>query len=321
MMNNRVSCIAAGVLALVASSVAAEEPSGPATTPRDPATISGMDHGQMDHGSRSGTEQGSRSPTKTNDTSPANGGMDHGSMQGGAPPPDARDPHAYSEGYDFGPIAPPHMMAEMHNFGLFLADRFEAVHTDDDSFAVFDVLAWYGRDYNRLWFKTDGEVNGGELEDAHTELLWGHAVAAYWDTQLGVRYDSGEGPNRTWLAFGIQGLAPYWFDLEATGYFGEEGRSAARLEAEYELLLTQRLILQPRIEASFYGSRDAERELGAGLSSVEAGLRLRYEIWREFAPYVGIERATKHGETAEFARDAGEDDTETRLVAGVRFWF
>jgi copper resistance protein B len=257
--------------------------------------MSGMDLSQMDQGSQSGTERGSMSPSKTDDTNPVNGAVDDGSMQGGGPPTDARDPHAYSEGYDFGPIAPPHMMAERHNFGLFLADRFEAVHTDDDSLAVFDVLAWYGRDYNRLWLKAEGEVNGGELEEAQTELLWGHAVAAYWDTQLGVRYDSGEGPNRAWLAFGIQGLAPYWFEAEATAYLGEEGRSALSLEAEYELLLTQRLILQPRIEASLYGSRDAELERGTGLSSAAAGLRLRYEIWREFAPYVGIERVAKYG--------------------------
>jgi copper resistance protein B len=152
-------------------------------------------------------------------------------------------------------------------------------------------------------------------------LLWGHAVAAYWDTQLGVRYDSGVGTDRKWLAFGVQGLAPYWFEVEATAYAGEQGRTAFRLEAEYELLLTQKLILQPRIEANFYGKRDVARELGSGLSDLAAGVRLRYEIRREFAPYIGIERADKFGATADFARAAGHDTQETRIVAGLCFWF
>ena len=121
--------------------------------------------------------------------------------------------------------------------------------------------------------------------------------------------------------FGIQGLAPYWFEVDADVYVGDEGRTALRLDAEYELLLTQKLILQPRIEANFYGKRDAERALGAGLSDLTVAVRLRYELWREFAPYVGIERAGKFGATAEYARAAGEETKETRLVASVRFRF
>lgn len=254
-------------------------------------------------------------------------GVGHRSMQGGSPPPEARDPHAYSGGYALGrgayalPGGRQLRMADEHNFGAFLADRFERARTHDDSFLLYDVLAWYGRDYNRAWFKGDGEVDGGKLKDARAELLWGHAVAAYWDAQLGVRHDSGAGPNRTWLAFGVQGLAPYWFELEASAYVGDQGRTALRLEAEYELLFTQRLILQPRLEASFYGKRDTERLRGSGLSALETGLRLRYEIWREFAPYIGIERVAKYGETADLVRAAGEDAKQTRLVAGVRFWF
>ena len=146
-------------------------------------------------------------------------------------------------------------------------------------------------------------------------------MAVYWDTQLGVRYDSGEGPGRSWLAFGIQGLAPYWFEVDAAAYVGEEGRSALRLEAEYELLLTQKLILQPKIEMNFYGKSDVERGLGSGLSDVSVALRLRYEIRREFAPYIGIERAAKVGGTADYARAAGKDAEETRFIAGLRFWW
>ncbi len=152
-------------------------------------------------------------------------------------------------------------------------------------------------------------------------MLWGHAIAAYWDTQLGVRYDSGEGPNRSWLAFGVQGLAPYSFEVEATAYLGDSGRSALRLDASYELLITQKLILQPRIEANIYGKRDPDRRLGSGLSDVSAALRLRYEFRRELAPYIGIEWVRKYGETGDLTRAAGEDANDTRFVAGLRFWF
>lgn len=312
MMNARMMRYAAAAAILAFGSAVEAQEAAPAGV--EAATMPG-EQGHADHGTHA-------APAPANRPGPAGGGAtDHGSMQGGMPPPDARDPHAYAEGYDFGPIPPPRMMAEHHAFGSLLADRLEGVRTDDDWFAVYDVLAWYGRDYNRVWLKAEGEVDDGRLEDAHTELLWGHAVAAYWDAQLGVRHDSGEGPNRTWLAFGVQGLAPYWFELDVTGYLGEEGRTALSVEAEYELLITQRLILQPRLEATFYGSEDAEREQGTGLSRVDAGLRLRYEFRREFAPYLGIERVARYGDTADFARAAGDDDKETHLVAGVRFWF
>jgi copper resistance protein B len=269
-----------------------------------------VDHAAMGHGAMPGME-----------TPAAEGGsMNHGSMQGGPAPSDARDPHAYADGYDFGPIMPP-MHAEGHSFGSLLLDRFERARTRDSTSTEYDLNAWYGGDYDRAVLKAEGDYDGGRLHDARTDLLWGHAVSAYWDTQLGVRYDSGLKPDRRWLAFGIQGLAPYWFEVEATAYVGEQGRTAFRFAAEYELLLTQKLILQPRIEANFYGKRDVERELGSGLSDLAAGVRLRYEICRELAPYVGIERAGKFGATADHARTAGEDAKETRLVAGVRFWF
>ena len=137
----------------------------------------------------------------------------------------------------------------------------------------------------------------------------------------GLRYDSGIAPDRKWLAVGVQGLAPYWFEVDAAAYIGEQGRTALRLSAEYELLLTQKLVLQPRVEANFYGQRDAARELGAGLSSLITGVRLRYEIRREFAPYVGVEWGGKFGGTADYARATGVRAHETRVVAGVRFWY
>lgn len=261
--------------------------------------------------------------------SPA-GAMDHGdmNMQGGAAPPDARDPHGYSGGYtlDSGPYALPGprrlRLSDEHSFGALRVDRLERVHTRHDGYATaYDAQAWFGRDYERLVLKAEGDWARGRLQEARTEALWGHALAPYWDTQLGVRYDNGVGPDRGWLAFGMQGLAPYWFEVDATAYVGGSGRSALRLAAEYELLLTQRLILQPRIEFNVYGKRDEARDIGGGLSDGVAGLRLRYEITRQIAPYVGVERAANFGQTADFARAEGERTTETRWVAGLRVWF
>ncbi|MCL5061254.1 MAG: copper resistance protein B, partial [Candidatus Thermoplasmatota archaeon] len=212
-------------------------------------------------------------------------------------------------------------LADEHNFGALLVDRLERRDTGDGNATAYDAQAWFGRDYDRLVVKAEGDVAQGKLQEARTELLWAHAIAPFWDTQLGARYDSGEGPDRGWLAFGVQGLAPYWFNVDAAAYVGGNGRTALRLVAEYELLLTQKLVLQPRIEVNAYGKRDEARDIGSGLSDVAAGLRLRYEFTRQFAPYVGVERAEKFGRTADLARAAGEKPNEARWVAGVRFWF
>lgn len=306
-----------------------------------PEAMPGMNHGSMseqeampgmDHGNMQ--KQGAMPDMEHGDTMTPGAGemtgmsaMDHGSMQAAAEPADARDPHAYSGGYtlESGPyaLAGPRQLqlGDEHNFGSLLVDKLEAVRTSDENAAAYDLQAWFGRDYDRAVLRAEGRYVDDAIEEASTELLWGHAVATFWDTLLGVRYDSGEGPNRTWLAFGVQGLAPYWFEVDATGYIGEEGRSAVRLNAEYELLFTQKLILQPAVEADFYGKNDEERGIGAGLSELVAGVRLRYEFRREFAPYVGVEWAGKYGTTADYARDAGLDTSETRAVAGLRFWF
>ena len=232
----------------------------------------------------------------------------------------ARDPHAYADGYDFGPIPRPRF-ADEHSFGSLLIDRLEWVHTSNITATAYDIQAWYGRDFDRVVLKAEGDIDNGAVQEARTELLWNHAVSAFWDTQFGLRYDSGEGPERSWLALGVQGLAPYWFEITATAYVGDENRTALRLDGEYELLLTQRLKLQPRLEADFYGKDDTERALGSGLSDLIVGLRLRYEFLRELAPYMGIEWAGKYGGTADYARALGDSSKETRWVAGLRFWF
>lgn len=208
-------------------------------------------------------------------------------------------------------------MDDTAKFGKVLLDQFER---GEEGTLSWDGEAWYGGDYNKLWLKTEGEHARGE-EAGNVELLWDRVIARWWDAQAGVRHDFSEGPSRTWAAFGVQGLAPYWFEVEATAYLGDEGRTAARLVGEYELLLTQRWVLQPKMELNLYGKEDAQNHLGSGLSDVKLGLRLRYEIRREFAPYVGLVWSRSFGGTADFVRDAGEDASDVQFVAGLRAWF
>lgn len=290
----------------------------------DDTQVQGMDHSKMQMSDPSTTEVDHSKMQMGGDTNEMQA-KDHstarGSMQGGAAPANARDPHAYSGGYTLGPKDKRLVLADEHNFGSLLVDRLEAASNSGDTTINYDMQAWFGRDYNRLVFKAEGSIESGSLEEASTELLWGRALTTFWDTQLGIRYDNGEGPGRSWLAFGIQGLAPYWFEVDITAYLGQNGRTALSMEAEYEILLTQKLILQPRLEAGLYGKDDIPLGIGSGLSEVSAGLRLRYEFRREIAPYLGIEWAGKYGNTADLSRAAGQDTKETRWVAGIRFWF
>lgn len=243
-----------------------------------------------------------------------------GPMQGGRAPPDARDPDAHAEGLPR--MSMPGMdMADDARFGRVLVNELEYAHGRRERGQSLNLEAWYGSDYNKLWLKAEGERSGGRLDTFRTEVLWDHAISTYWSTQLGVRHDNGRGPARTWLAFGVQGLAPYWFETEATAYVGRNGTVAARLEARYDLLLTQKWILQPKVEANLYSKNDPDRGIGSGLSDMELGIRLRYEISRQFAPYIGVSWNRKFGKTADYARQAGERVRSTQFVAGVRFWF
>ncbi|MGH8174147.1 MAG: copper resistance protein B [Rhodanobacteraceae bacterium] len=212
-------------------------------------------------------------------------------------------------------------MDDTASFAMFKLSRLERAFSDNGPSIDWKADAWIGGDIDKLWLRSEGEHADGGLQQGDVEVLWNHAVAPFWDTQLGVRQDFGQGPNRTWAAFGVQGLAPYWFDVELTAYAGSAGRTAFRAEVDYEILLTQRLILQPRIEINAYGKSDPEAGIGSGLNDAEAGLRLRYEIRREFAPYVGVAWSRRFGEGADFARAAGEDVTDTQWVVGVRVWF
>ncbi len=330
MVNKEAKTIALAVmLAFGLPPAWAQDPAAQGMAAGEMEAMPGMGQAQRDHGTMTGMGHDMSGPAQGMSNMGPGGSMDPGSMtmQGGSAPAGARDPHAYSGGYtlESGPYARPGprelRMADEHNFGALLVDRLERVYTDNGNATAYDAQAWFGRDYDRLVLKAEGDVARGRLQDARTEALWGHAVATFWDTQLGARYDSGVGPDRGWLAFGIQGLAPYWFNVDATAYAGNRGRTALRLGAEYEMLLTQKLILQPRIEMNLYGKRDAASGIGSGLSDATAGLRLRYEFTRQVAPYIGVEWMGRFGETADFARAAGEEARNTRLVAGMRFWF
>lgn len=186
---------------------------------------------------------------------------------------------------------------------------------------VWEVQGWIGYDLNKLVLKSEGERASGATESAELQLLYSRAIAPYWDLQVGVRHDLYPKPTQTWAVVGVQGIAPYFFETDASLFIGESGQTGLRLEAEYEMLLTQRWVLSPEIELNLYGENDDEREIGSGLADIEAGLRLRYEVRREFAPYVGVNWERKFGQTADFAREAGEDTNDTQLVVGIRAWF
>jgi copper resistance protein B len=202
-----------------------------------------------------------------------------------------------------------------------LFDQLEAWNADEGNGLAWEALGWLGTDLNRLWLRSEGDRVDDTTEAADLEVLYGRSVARWWDVVAGVRYDFGEGPSQTFAAIGVTGLAPYKFDVEATAYIGESGQTAVRFDAEYDTLLTNRLILQWLVEADLYGKDDARRGIGSGLSTVEAGLRLRYEFTRKFAPYVGVVWERAYGSTADFRREQGEEIDDTRFVVGLRIWF
>jgi copper resistance protein B len=208
---------------------------------------------------------------------------------------------------------------DIHSFVLF--DRLEAWNADQGAGFEWEGQAWIGTDLDRLWLRSEGERIGGRTQAADLEVLYGRSIARWWDLVAGVRHDFKPGASQDFAAIGVMGLAPYKFEVAATAYIGESGQTAARAEIEYETLLTNRLILQPLVELNLYGQDDARRGIGSGLSTVEAGLRLRYEFTRKFAPYVGVVRERAFGHTAELRRDEGEDIDDTRFVAGLRIWF
>lgn len=206
-------------------------------------------------------------------------------------------------------------------YWMLLFDEFEWQDQREGDVLSWDLNAWIGTDMHRALLRAEGERNDGDTTENRLELLWVRPVAAYWDLVAGLRMDSEPGPTRNYVGIGVQGLTPQWLHVEATAWAGERGQTAATLKLEYELLLTNRLILTPAIETDVYGKDDTANGIGNGFSEMKAGLRLRYEIRREFAPYVGVEWAGKFGDTADLARSEDEAVRDARVVAGLRFWF
>lgn len=288
----------------------------------------GMDHGEADRG-----ETG-------------RGEMDHGQMDhsqhgaatdksapGAAPetevPQRAHDGprHAADAIWGEAAMAPARRQLAHENggmkTGMVMIERLEArIPTAGGSDGyVWDAQGWYGGDINRFVLKTEGEGEfGGELEDAEIQALFSRAIGPFFDLQAGVRFDP-EPETRSHLVVGIQGLAPYMFHVDGALFLSDRGDLTARVEGEYDQRLTQQLILQPRLEVELAAQDIAERNIGAGLTKIEPGMRLRYEFIPEFAPYVGIEYEAKLGKTADIARAAGEDPDGVKILVGLRAWF
>lgn len=199
-------------------------------------------------------------------------------------------------------------------------DQLELRNGDEDP-TVLEAEAWLGYDLKKLWFKTEIERVDGSNEEAELQVLYGQAVSAFWDFQVGFRRDFDPSPERHWAVVGFQGLAPYFIDVDAALFIGESGRSAFRLEAEYEQMITQRLQVIPELEINFNGKSDLETEQGSGLAETEFGIRIAYGFTREFAPYIGVNWEAKHGETKRIAQSHGEDTEDTQFVIGIHAWF
>ncbi|RED16665.1 copper resistance protein B [Parasphingopyxis lamellibrachiae] len=257
------------------------------------------------------------------------GAMDQDSaIPQSGPPPEAFSGPAHAADTVFPPEVmaearsslPPELGGAMHS--LISIDRLEAQIADGEDGYVWELNAWYGGDIDKLWVKSEGEGEfGGALEEAEIQALWSHAIGPYFDVQAGIRYDIRPEPDRAHAVFGIQGLAPYFFEIDVAGFLSDEGDLTGRIEAEYDQRITQRLILQPRVELNLAAQDIPEIGIGAGLSAFEAGLRLRYEFVPEFAPYIGVEWQQQMGDTADFARAAGEDPSRVVFLTGVRIWF
>ena len=209
----------------------------------------------------------------------------------------------------------------------FLIDQLEMTVGGGGEGYSWDAQFWYGGDIDKFWLKTEGEgAFGEEFEGVEIQALWSRAIDPWFDLQAGLRQDIGAGPERTHLVLGVQGLAPYWFEVEGAVFLSTEGEVTARVEAEYDLRLTQELILQPKVEVDFSLQDVPELRLGAGITSAEIGARLRYEFFPRggpavIAPYVGVLYERAFGRTEDFRVAEGEDSEGVKLVVGVRTWF
>jgi copper resistance protein B len=321
------------------------KPATPAASPHDHPAMPGMQ--TMDHGSMPGMQMPAGSPPTG--AIPDMTGDEHAghSMPGMAPAPNTGQPAATGTDLPAGDApapAPPMDHYADRFFSKAEMDRARHIMMTDEGggrtyYQVmfnlaeyqarkgrdgyrWDGEAWVGGDINRLTLKTEGEGAFRQgVESAEIQALYSRAIGPYFNLQAGVRHDFQPGPSRTYATVGFEGLAPYWFEAEGALFLSDKGDLLGRLEGYYDQRITQRLILQPRVEFNLAAQDIPENRIGSGLSNAELGLRLRYEIAREFAPYIGVSYDRKLGDTARFARLAGEDVSDTSFVMGVRFWF
>jgi len=284
-----------------------------------------MDHSQIDHSQHQGMDHSSMNQSEMDHSQMNHDGME---IPEGPPPPRAFEgpDHAAELFFDQERMAAAraynHVSHGNMTTGMVLAERLEARLSDGHDAYLWDVSGWYGTSLDKIMFKTEGEgeLGSGAVEDAEMQLLWGHAIGPFIDLQAGMRVDV-EPETTAHLAVGVAGLAPYMIHFDAAAFVSDEGDFTARIEAEHDMKFTQRLILQPRVEAELSAQDIPERGVGAGLSKIEVGARLRYEIVREFAPYIGVEYEAATGQTADYIRAAGEDPDGVSVLLGLRFWF
>lgn len=282
----------------------------PATPDLPAEPMAGMDHNTMDHGAMGDAAPASPGPVM--ETPPP--------ADAGSGPPRAADA---IWGADAMRASRDDLRRSHGDFPVFWfqGDRFETQIHDGAEGYLWDFQGYYGGTTSRFWFKSEGEGSFGErIEDAEVQALYARAIAPFFDVQAGVRQDLA-GPDTTYAVVGVQGLAPYMFEVDAALFVSHRGDITARLEGELDQRITQRLILQPRAEVNVSAQDVPRLGIGAGLDAVEVGVRLRYEIIREFAPYIGIEQSWRVGRSADYARARGEDPSVTNYVVGIRFWF
>ena len=221
----------------------------------------------------------------------------------------------------------PRLRMGQHVYSMLLFDQLEYRVNDGPDTFTWDAQGWIGGDNHKLWFKTEGdqERNRDRSGETEVQLLYSRLVSSFWDFQVGLRYDQlygpGSDPWRLFTVLGFEGLAPYWFDIEPNLFISDEGDISARLTGTYDLLLTQQLIAQPRFELNVAAQEVEEFGIGEGVHDIELGLRLRYEIWREIAPYIGVSWLRQVGDTADIARREGEVVDNLAFVVGIRLWF
>ncbi|RIV86768.1 copper resistance protein B [Aurantiacibacter zhengii] len=316
--------------ALIASPAAAQDHSAHEEH-RDPVQETDHSaHEAMEHSQHRVEQQDEATPDHPQHGAMNHSSMDHGEMDipAGPPPPRAFEgpEHAAEMYFDADRLAAARAYNRIAHgrmtTGRLLAERLEARLSDGHDAYLWDVSAWYGTATDKIVFKTEGEGNldGGAIDDAEMQLLWGHAIGPFVDLQAGMRVDI-EPESAAHLAVGVAGLAPYMIHFDAAAFVSDEGDLTARIEAEHDMKFTQRLILQPRMEAELSAQDIPERGIGSGLSKIEVGARLRYEIARELAPYIGVEYEAATGGTADYIRAAGDDPDGVAVLLGLRFWF